>query len=80
MLPYWNRNNHLSPSMNVWVLADLENISMPENVVQGNNVIIREVTSASPKKMYFAMSIKDMKSSVVTSNFNLQLRAGIGDY
>ena len=53
---------------------------MPENVVQGNNVIIREVTSASPKKMYFAMSIKDMKSSVVTSNFNLQLRAGIGDY
>ncbi len=71
---------NLSPSMNVWVLADLENISMPENVVQGNNVIIREVTSTSPKKMYFAMSIKDMKSSVVTSNFNLQLRAGIGDY
>lgn len=71
---------NLSSSTNVWVLADLENISMPENVVQGNNVMIREISSSSPKKMYFAISIKDDKSSVATSNFKLQLKAGIGDY
>lgn len=71
---------NLSPSTNVWVLADLDNISVPENVVQGNNVMIREIASSSPKKMYFAISIKDDKSSVATSNFKLQLKAGIGDY
>lgn len=71
---------NLSPSTNVWVLADLDNISMPENVVQGNNVMIREIASSSPKKMYFAISIKDDKSSVATSNFKLQVKAGIGDY
>lgn len=70
---------NLSPSVSVWAIAEW-NIDDNSNIVQGNNVMQKEITSTASKKIYFAVSVEDFRNSISGVNYSMNLKIGVGDY
>lgn len=70
---------NLSQSVSVWAIAEW-NIDDNSNIVQGNNVMQKEITSTASKKIYFAVSVEDFRNSISGVNYSMNLKIGVGDY
>ena len=70
---------NLSSSVSVWAIAEW-NIDDNSNIVQGNNVMQKEITSTASKKIYFAVSVEDFRNSISGVNYSMNLKIGVGDY
>ena len=70
---------NLSPSVNVWAIAEWS-VDDNSNVVQGNNVMQKAITSAESKKIYYAISVEDFKSGISNIRYTMNLKLGNGDY
>ncbi len=70
---------NLSPSVNVWAIAEWS-VDDNSNVVQGNNVMQKAITSTESKKIYYAISVEDFKSGMQNVSYTMNLKLGNGDY
>ena len=70
---------NLSPSVNVWAIAEWS-VDDNSNVVQGNNVMQKAITSTESKKIYYVISVEDFKSGISSISYTMNLKIGNGDY